>query len=147
MIHPSHEEYADRITPVNLDPKEFSGEDVNFIESWACWMSALAKGQIAPTTEGQIQFVAVTQGGRRAATDKEKLWMRYSALANCKRCHRKVPSSDYSNSICPSCISNDQRETGIPNLQLKTRAEKRRNGPDPLGLAILREAEDQARER
>lgn len=131
---------------MKLDQQEFTKEEVKFIEDWACWMSALAREEILPTSDGQRQFVAVTKGMRPPQTEREKIWMRYSSLASCKRCRRKVPSSKYSNSICPDCIASDLRESGITPLALKSKEGLPKRRVDPLGLAILREAEDQARE-
>ena len=138
--------FAQWTTSVDLDPREFSPEDSLFLKDWAHWMSALARQEIAPTTREQTHFVSVTKGEASAETHEERLWMRYHALTKCRRCHRKVPSSDYSNSICPRCISTAQWETKIPTLQLKQPAVEPKRRIDPLGLAILREAENQARE-
>lgn len=74
-----HFEYIAHKGLFNVDCSHeiFSPEELQILEKWGHWFSALISGDLKPFTEGQEKFVKVMKGEVKATTLEEIVWFRY----------------------------------------------------------------------
>lgn len=62
---------------VSADLQGMTDDERLLIRRHGTWLSALAHKRINPTTQAQIDFVQVATGARPAATEYERVWLKY----------------------------------------------------------------------
>ena len=67
-----------------------SQQERDFLEKYGDWLERIESGEILPTTERQIQFLAVIHGERAPQHPNEHLWLRVRAARETYRLLRQT---------------------------------------------------------
>lgn len=62
---------------VDCSHEIFSKEELQILEKWGFWFSALVSGDLKPFTEAQERFIKVMKGEDKAVTPEEIAWFKY----------------------------------------------------------------------
>lgn len=69
-----------------------SQQERDFLDKYGDWLERLESGQIPPTTERQVQFLAVIRGERAPQHPHEHLWLRVQAARDSYRLLKQTES-------------------------------------------------------
>jgi hypothetical protein len=77
---PEHQAFCGKrmridVTTLSIFPKE----EIDFLEQYGIWLTALANGDIEPFTKKQTEFVEVCRGERKPFEMWEKAWSKFQA--------------------------------------------------------------------
>ena len=74
-----HIEYIERMGSFKIDCSReiFSMEEIEILNKWGHWFSALTSGELKPISEAQIRFIQVLNGKYEPFTCEENAWFKY----------------------------------------------------------------------